>query len=362
MPFPLDADGNLLINWSGRWAQTFAHYSYVDLLKSFEAMRGGRPPLVRPEAFKDKICLIGLTATGHADTKVTPLEPAYPAVGIHANVINSLLTNRFITPASRRTNALCLIGIGLLALLGFVPFRRITSLTAGAALGLAWVVIAYTLFVRQGLWLYVAHPLLLLLSLFLAAAISAVAIGAREQARLFQLATRDGLTELYLMRHFRGILLQAMQEARQRSEPLSVILMDVDHFKRINDTYGHQAGDQILKRTAQVIQSCVRTKRPNGQTDEAAARYGGEEFIVLLRNCTLDNAASKVAERIRAAVEQATFQWNQTTIPVTISLGVSTLRPSDQEPDPLIRRADQALYHAKANGRNRVSTESTLVG
>jgi diguanylate cyclase (GGDEF)-like protein len=182
-------------------------------------------------------------------------------------------------------------------------------------------------------------------------------MGEKEQLHLFHLATRDWLTGLYVIRHFRTAMNQAIREARARNSPLSLILIDIDHFKKINDTYGHQAGDQVLRETAQIIQAHVRQKRNPQDVDLVAARYGGEEFIVMLRNCDLTNATVKVAERLRKAVEEATFRWGQSVMPVTVSVGVSTLHPEETTLESMIQRADQALYQAKAQGRNRTCVE-----
>lgn len=354
---PLDSKGNLLINWAGWWHKTFEHYSYVDLIKSFEAIQKGKPPLVDPQKIKGKVCLIGLTAPGQADIKSNPLEPLYPALGVHANVINSILTRQFVWPASRTMNLWCLILIGYFSYIFFIPFRNVVSVIFAGVLAGWWLALAFLFFWRQGIWLYVLHPSLLILSLLIFSAVYAQIVGNRERRSLFDLATRDGLTGLYVIRHFRTLINQAVREARISSTPLSVILIDIDNFKAVNDTYGHQAGDQILKQTAQNINSCIRAKRSREESD-VAARYGGEEFIILLRNSNLRDTAFGVAERIRRAVEEAVYEWHETRLKVTISLGVAALHAEETIPDLMVRRSDEALYRAKREGKNRVCLES----
>ncbi|MBI3333119.1 MAG: CHASE2 domain-containing protein [Candidatus Omnitrophica bacterium] len=351
LPFPRDRDGSLLINWAGRWTETFRHYSYLDLLRSFEAVNHGRKPIVPPELLRGKICLIGLTAVGHTDLKAIPLEPVYPAMGFHANVINSLLTKQFVTPAPLFTNALCLIGIGLIATVLFMLFRPVIASAASLLLGGGWLGLAYFLFCCDSLWISVAHPLFCIGSIFLASVVYLQVAEEKTEERLSDLATRDGLTGLHVIRHFRGLLNEATAEARRRQAPLSVLMIDIDHFKQVNDTYGHPAGDRVLKQAAAIVQSSLR------ESDDAG-RYGGEEMIVMLPRTSLE-AALPIAERIRAAVAQATSDFREGTISVTVSIGAATLDPDETSPDPMVQRADEAMYQAKQGGRNRVCRKPT---
>lgn len=355
-PVPLDSKGNFLINWAGLWNKTYEHYSYLDLIKSFEAVQKGKPPLIDPEKIKNKIFLIGVTAPGLADIRANPLESQYPAVGVLANVVNSILTRQFVWPASPLMNILCLIIIGYFSYIFFVPFRNMISLIFALVLAGGWAGFAFFLFWRQGTWFYVLHPSLLILSNLIFSAAYAQIVGNKERRNLFDLATRDGLTGLYVIRHFRALINQAVRETRISSIPLSVILIDIDDFKSINDTHGHQAGDLVLKQTAQVISSHTRANRLPKEAD-VVARYGGEEFIIMLRGSNLTDAAFSVAERIRQAVEGSAYEWHDVHLKVTISLGVATLHPKETIPDLMVRRADAALYRAKREGKNRVCLE-----
>ena len=356
LSMPLDSDGNFMINWAGKWGRTFKHYSYVDILRSFEAIQRGAKPIVSPEAFRDKICLIGFTAAGTSDIKAIPLEPTYPGVGVLANVINGVLSHRFIVPAPFVVNAFCLLVVGLVAMLMFVPFRNLVSVAAAAGLGAFWVLAAFYLFAAKGIWLFVVHPLSLIIFLFVFSALYAKILGDREKLHFFQLSTRDGLTGLFVMRYFRLLLDREIHNGQVRQEPICLILMDIDNFKQINDTYGHQAGDEVLKKTAGIIQSCTRIQNPS--SEDCAARYGGEEFIVMLTGSGLTHATFNVAERIRKTVEQTEFKWNDQRIPVTISLGISTLDSHAPTAEVLIRKADEALYRAKKTGKNKTCVEA----
>jgi len=350
LPFPVDDEGRLLVNWAGRWTQAFRHYSYVDLLRSFEAVRRGSKPLIPPQAIQGKICLIGLTAMGNIDIRAIPLEPLYPGLGLQANVINNVLTRQFIRRASPGANALALLGVGLTTCLFFMLLPPVAACTASGVLALAWITAAFLLFSRHAVWFSIAHPLLCIVSVFVASMLYIQIADEKVRQRLSLLATRDGLTGLYVIRHIRALLNQAVKEARREGTALSVLMIDIDHFKRVNDTGGHAAGDQALKQVSAILQSLLR------ETD-ASGRYGGDEIIVILPRTTLEVAVA-AGERIRGAMEKSSFNTPQGAVAVTVSGGAATLHPDETVPEPMIKRADEALYQAKQQGRNRVCAES----
>lgn len=161
-------------------------------------------------------------------------------------------------------------------------------------------------------------------------------------------ADTDGLTGLLNHRRFQGDLEQVYNEAVANNKPLSVILLDVDYFKAYNDSFGHQSGDDVLKKFAQIL-------RASSRKNEMVARYGGEEFAIILEGCPLE-AAIRAAERFRVAVESS--QWDHR--PITASFGVATNCGQATSPKELLVQADQALYQSKKDGRNRVTHYSSL--
>lgn len=168
---------------------------------------------------------------------------------------------------------------------------------------------------------------------------------AAANRELAELATRDGLTGLYNRRHFDLRLTEELRRAQRNGEALSLLLIDVDHFKPYNDAFGHPAGDACLQRVAALI--AAHAQRPG----DLAARYGGEEFTLILPGADAA-AAYAVAERLRRAVVAAALPAPQGV--VTVSIGCSSLRPLETEGTaPLLARADAALYRAKQDGRNR---------
>jgi diguanylate cyclase len=167
-------------------------------------------------------------------------------------------------------------------------------------------------------------------------------------ATLQQVSITDGLTNTFNRRHFDETLEKEYQRALRESIPLSVLMLDIDHFKGVNDHHGHPFGDLCLQVVSRRIQDCVY------RSSDFVARYGGEEFVILLPDTNLQ-AALKIAERIRQSVAADPVQQNSTTLTVTASIGVANTVPSQpQQQDHLIKLADDYLYQAKADGRNQV--------
>ena len=166
------------------------------------------------------------------------------------------------------------------------------------------------------------------------------------QAALQEQAVHDGLTGLYNRRYLDEVLEREVSRARREGNPLSLVMIDIDRFKRINDTYGHQAGDEVLKVLAATLSNDVRT-------EDVACRYGGEEFLILLPGMPLAAARDR-AEAWRAAVAALCIMHGNFPIHFTISLGVAAYPEHGKTPDDLTNCADQALYGAKHKGRNRV--------
>jgi len=175
-----------------------------------------------------------------------------------------------------------------------------------------------------------------------------IAIGeSRRLQRQFEhIATIDGLTGLRNRRWLDEMFPRQLERAARTSRPMALLLIDIDHFKTLNDQHGHLTGDAVLCR---VCQSMALSLRPA----DLLARFGGEEFALLLPDTDAD-AAGAIAERLRAAIESETRQPSSTVPPVTISAGVASNQPGDTVAS-LIGRADQALYRAKRSGRNRTS-------
>ncbi|HVR61795.1 MAG TPA: GGDEF domain-containing protein [Polyangia bacterium] len=168
------------------------------------------------------------------------------------------------------------------------------------------------------------------------------------QRQMYESALRDGLTKVFNRKYFTDCLDKEFAYATRHNTPLALIFVDIDHFRKINETFGHAGGDFVLSELSVMLAMLVRT-------EDILARFGGEEFTVLCRGTDLPGALV-VAERLRTTIQERTFTFNGRNIPVTISAGVSAI------PDPAIRddaaflaAADKAMYEAKRAGRNRVS-------
>lgn len=168
----------------------------------------------------------------------------------------------------------------------------------------------------------------------------------RVHADLQRLATTDSLTGALNRRALEHLAGRVLSEARRHRRPAALLMVDADHFKLVNDTYGHEAGDVVLCQLLQRIQQTLRL-------EDAVGRIGGEEFVVLLPGTPLDEAI-QVAERIRLLVSGQNFIHEQEEIPLTISIGVAERGPGEASFERLLRRADDAMYAAKAAGRNIV--------
>jgi len=163
---------------------------------------------------------------------------------------------------------------------------------------------------------------------------------------IYRLTTVDGLTQIFNKRYFLENLERECSRSQRYARDLTLILFDLDHFKQINDTYGHLAGDHVLKQVAQVIRAKIRR-------DDLLARYGGEEFAILLPEIDREQGLA-FAEKVRSIVESYPFVFEDTKIAVTVSLGLATIRGELVEPLDFVKRADENLYRAKRTGRNRV--------
>ena len=174
-----------------------------------------------------------------------------------------------------------------------------------------------------------------------------ISVWRQDERSLYEAAQLDSLTGAYA----RGFAIAVMQRALARAEdedrPLAVLMVDLDHFKRINDAHGHALGDRVLRHTTHAIQSTLRS-------DDIVGRFGGEEFVVLLPGADLKQALG-AAERCRIAIEQMEVP-DAPYLSVTASVGVAAFPDHGDELDSLLRASDSAMYKAKANGRNRIES------
>lgn len=242
-------------------------------------------------------------------------------------------------------------------------FHRATAITSSAVLCAAALVFTLTcaivligladaqalpaLEVRQVVLVFVTSVLSIVVAF-----LQGYIVVMRLVHRLQHLSQHDSLTGLLNRRAIEQGLAREAHRLQRFNEPFSVLLVDIDHFKRINDQLGHAAGDEVLRQVA-------RTLMDQAREVDRVARYGGEEFCVLLPH-TEHEGALQAAERLRAAVLETAIPWQDVTLRVTISTGVACATQPEERMDALLRRADDALYRAKAQGRNRVEVATPL--
>jgi two-component system, cell cycle response regulator len=171
-------------------------------------------------------------------------------------------------------------------------------------------------------------------------------IEASYHEEIYRLMTVDGLTEVHNKRFFHEMLEREASRSQRYERTFCIVLFDIDHFKKINDTFGHLAGDAVLRQLGVIVRGRVRR-------DDIVARVGGEEFAILLPEVGATGGV-EAARKLRASIEDATFQFEGTVIPVTISLGVAEWKPGVADAQELMKIADEKLYEAKRTGRNRV--------
>ena len=213
----------------------------------------------------------------------------------------------------------------------------------------AYVILSYYLMIHQNLWLEIISPIAFTIIAFILTVIAKYLIKSRDFDKQYKLATTDGLTELYNHRYFQEQMQMFCANAKRYDNVFSLIILDIDFFKKFNDNFGHQSGDAVLRQVAFILKKNVRSS-------DIVCRYGGEEMSIILPNAKEDEAVA-IAQKLCDIVASQTFKLsNNRESKVTISLGVSTYGANDgTEPAKIIESADKRLYHAKENGRNRVN-------
>lgn len=337
----LDDNGNAILNWYG----SAGTYEYIPLYKLIKIAKG---EIKNEYDFNNKIVYFGTTASSLFDIKTVPVSRIYPGVEVQATYVNNIVDNNFIKKMSKPVTVVA--GVILALLTGLIIMNIssafVSSLTS-LSLYVLYVLGAYWSMKYFNLWVDIVYPMLLALTAFISAYIVKYFITSRDFEHQYKLATTDGLTELYNHRYFQEQMKSNVENSKRYGNEFSMIILDIDFFKKFNDTYGHQSGDAVLRQVAQTLKKSVRAT-------DIACRYGGEEMSIILPN-TGKNVAHSTAEKICERVSSNKFKLQgDKEVSVTISLGVSTYPHDGQTPSELIEAADKRLYNAKNNGRNQV--------
>ena len=338
----LDKDGSAILNWYG----PAGTYTYIPMYQLIKAINGEKTEL--DYDFSNKIIYFGTTAASLFDIKTVPAGKIYPGVEVQATYVNNIIDNNFIKKVDRGyTIALSV----LLALLIASVVTRVSSAFAASMMSLStyliYLLIAYYAMRFENLWLEVIYPLIFSILAFTCAYIIKYLIKSRDFEQQYRLATTDGLTELYNHRYFQEQMRMQVEQSKRYNNNFSLIIIDIDFFKKFNDTFGHQSGDAVLRQVAQTLKRNVRAT-------DIVCRYGGEEMSIILPNTSKEEAQS-TAEKICHRVADRKFKLaGDKETNVTISLGVATFPNDGDTASKIIDAADKRLYNAKHNGRNQV--------
>lgn len=338
---PITYDGDVILNWYG----PSGTHTILPLYKVVREISNNKKDF----DFKDKIVIVGTTAMSLHDTKSVPIqENVYPGVEVHATFFNNMLDNNFIKLTTPATDALIVAAVVcLIGLIVMLSSSTIFAVLSTVLFSIGYLFISYYVMEIFNLWIPIVLPVIFIVIAFSLSYLAKYLIKSKDFEHQYKLATIDGLTELYNHRYFQETLKNQVEIAKRYNQTFSLIIIDIDFFKKFNDTYGHQAGDAVLKQVAQTL-------KKNSRTTDVVCRYGGEEMSIILPNTSLEEALLS-ANRFNKAVEEKDFYINSnTTSKVTISVGVATFPQDAETAQELIEKADKGLYYAKEHGRNQV--------
>ncbi|MDD3593588.1 MAG: diguanylate cyclase [Candidatus Gastranaerophilales bacterium] len=337
---PLDHEGLMILNW----------YAKQDIkeIPFWKIIENNNYKYLPKGYFNDKIVYIGASAVSLYDTKSTPFYKHYPGVKIHTTVLKNIFDNIVIKRAEPEINIAVTIA---LIVLTWILLFRITSnmINALTVFGIVAVYFAFSLFLLSKfyIWIDVVYPIFLVLITYTIAYVIKFVNKSRDFEQTYKLATTDGLTELYNHRYFQEQMQANIANSKRYNSNFSLILIDIDFFKKFNDTYGHQSGDAVLKQVAQLLKKMVRST-------DIVARYGGEEMAIILTNTNYDEALIAAGKICEAVAARPFRLMNDIEKNVTISLGVASYPQHGETPGEMISYADKCLYAAKEKGRNQV--------
>ena len=335
IPMTIQKDGTLFLNYQAKKED----FMTIPVWKIFADQ-------IPPNTLKDKIVIFGLTNRIMHDIHNSPLGPI-PGVYIFANFLLMVLSGAYVKEAALWINLLIFLLVGLLtahATYRFSLWRGFLFVFYEVSLLLGGT---FYLYLKDIHWDF-SSALFGILFAYLGITFYKYLSLLFEMVAVKEEAITDGLTQLYTYRYFELRLRNELERARRYKTSLSLVFLDIDHFKRVNDTYGHEEGNVVLKTVAQIL-------KKNTRRIDLVARYGGEEFCVVLPQTELEGA-QQYAENIRRAVENTPFiLLGSEPVKVTVSIGVSSYPtldiPSSEE---FVKVTDHALYEAKQGGRNRV--------
>jgi diguanylate cyclase (GGDEF)-like protein len=302
---------------------------------------------------KNKIIFIGATAVATYDIKNTSLYSTMPGVILQANLFDNLMQNsgHYLHRVSPNINLFLTLFLCLLAAGCTLKMRSaIAGLLTTANIAIIYALFTIIAFHSFSLWIDIAMPLVCLIVTITITFMLKYFLSNKDYEKTYALATTDSMTGLYNHRFFQDHMRHSIEQSNRFKHKFSLLLIDIDFFKKFNDTYGHQAGDEVLRHVAKKLKKNVRTV-------DVVARYGGEEMAIILDRANEEEALIVANKIVKAIAEEAYPIAEGVFKHVTISCGVSTYPTHGETPSQMIEFSDQGLYRAKENGRNQVGAQ-----
>ena len=301
--------------------------------------------------FKDKIIFVGITAVAQYDIKSTPVDPHLPGVLVQAQLFDNIRQGHFMVQADKKTNTMIWMLLCLVAV--WIVYKYKSAMAAFCtvtASGIIYVAIAVVLFRYHYYWIDIVFPLIMMTVVTMLSLVGKHVIADKMYKKTYQMATTDPMTGLYNFRFFKELVPKCIAEADHVKGKFSLILIDIDHFKKFNDTHGHQAGDEVLRCVARKLRETVRS-------NDFVIRYGGEEMGIILDKAP-EEVALRVAQKVVEEVAKSPYPIAEGVEKhVTISVGVATYPLHGKTTEELVEFADKGLYRAKESGRNKVGAQ-----
>ncbi|MGE0201659.1 MAG: diguanylate cyclase [Candidatus Melainabacteria bacterium] len=337
-------------------------YHRVSAWQVIKAMRDAHRPNVSKHEqeqnamlakfLRNKIVFVGTTALATYDIKSTPISPLLPGVILQATMFDNLYQNNFyLRRATPNANLIITLLICLVvAAASFQSRSATTGFLLAMAMGVLYVISAVVLFSHAGYWINVAIPIVAIILTTTVVYMVKYILRDKDYEKTYVMATTDSMTGLFNHRFFQEHMRLSMERASRAGDKFSLVLIDIDRFKIFNDTYGHQAGDEVLRCVARKLQKSVRSV-------DIVCRYGGEELAVVLDKATEEEALEVARKLVKAVAEEPYPIAEGASRYVSISCGVSTFPTHGTTTQELIDFSDQGLYRAKECGRNQVGAQ-----
>ncbi len=335
--------------------QPYREISAWKILKAIDDESKGiirKENLALKKLLKDKIIFVGTTAVSTYDIKTTPINKVMPGVVLQATAFDNIYQNTtYMRRLSDLKNNLL---TGLICFISALIIIRLRSALAGMGLVLLlaglYVMGAMVLYQQMALWVNIAAPITFMTVVTTLTYMVKYISKNRDYEKTYVMATTDAMTGLKNHRFFQEHLRESIEYAERFNSKFSLLLIDIDHFKKFNDTYGHQAGDEVLRAVALKLKNSVRG-------NDLVARYGGEEMTIILDKTGEEEALNVADKVVRAIAEESYSIAEGVSKHVSISCGVATYPTHGTSPTELIEFADQGLYRAKDSGRNQVGVQ-----